>query len=382
LPFAFESTPGLAGEVNQLLSKREKQTRVSEIGELSLTSAISGGADHLLYLIGWMTAGPPNLSAETLAGAGLWAFFRYGWAFEDHPRHVAVRPAAVAIRGRNRAVFSEATGIGASARLLTKGVFPEGPVLVADLDDSFDLLSTAGLIRRPPGAAKRPDYLMATHDSSGRWQLAVLECKGTVNGRRKAISQLATGATQAVSLTSPLPMRCFATASALNLDEEVREIVTLGVEASERGGTRSGEGLEDLPEGLIDAALIRAMRILGRFEEALALTGLEQMDLRDRLAVEFGDGSEIGQMRFRAGTRQMVGRQVILNSPSASGVAEIGFDLELLRAMLAPADRPFLVSDQLAGLQKAARVSPDFPDEPAILFRDGVALRWEQTRAI
>jgi len=36
-----------------------------------------------------------------------------------------------------------------------------------------------------------------------------------------------------------------------------------------------------------------------------------------------------------------------------------------------------LVTEELAALQKASRISPDYPDEPAILFRDGTALSWQ-----
>lgn len=377
MPFSLESTPGLAADVNNLLVESGETLTVEPIAELEGATNVAGGAQHLLYTIGWMTAGPPSLSYETIAGAGLWAFLRYGWAFEDNRHHVAVKGEAVAIRGRNRAVFSEATGIGASAHILARGIFPEGPLLVADLDDVGRELAEAGLIEQIRSNARRPDYLIARFDGSEGWSLAVLECKGTVSDRRRAVEQLKAGALQAASVASSWPLRQFAMATALNLDAEVREIASFGVEVQpQRGG---GEHLlvEDLPEVLIDASLVRGLRVLGRFEEAAEVGGLRGGSIRENLAAQFAGRQTGGQVLFSAGTREMVGRRVILNAPQGTLVAEIGLDLELLRAMLAPTERSMLVTEQLIGLQKASRISPDFPEEPAVLFRDGTALRWQ-----
>jgi hypothetical protein len=377
MPFSSESTRGLAADVNALLAESGESLRVGPIAEIEAASRLRGGAQHLLYTIGWMTAGPPSLSAETIAGAGLWAFLRYGWAFEDSARHVAVRREAVAIRGRNRAVFSEAAGIGASAHILARGVFPEGPVLVADLDDAGAELTAAGFIHGLPSNARRPDYLIARLDGSGGWSLAVLECKGTVSDRHRAVEQLKTGALQAASVTSRLPLRRFAMATALHLDEDVREIVSYGVELVSGPGDDERAAAHELPEGLIDATLVRKLRVLGRFEEAAEIGGLGDGDVRGFLAAQFSDGRTGGQVPFNAGTREMVGRRLVLDTPEGIRVAEIGVDLWLLRAMLAPTDRSILVTEELLALQKASRISPDFPDEPAVLFRDGTALSWQ-----
>lgn len=377
MPFSLESTRHLAADVNSSLFESGETLAVVPIPELEPTASVGGGAQHLLYTIGWMTAGPPSLSAETITGAGLWAFLRYGWAFEDAPRHVAVRNEAVAIRGRNRAVFSEATGIGASAHILARGVFPEGPVLVADLDDAGAELAEAGLIQLLPSTARRPDYLIAGLDPLQGWSLAVLECKGTVGDRSRAVGQLKTGALQAASVTSRLPLRRFAMATALHLDAEVREIVSFGVELDPSPEIDETAPADSLPEGLIDATLMRGLRVLGRFEEAAEIGGLEGRDVRAYLDQQFSDVQTGGQVSFKAGTREMVGRRLVLDTARGVRVAEIGIDLRLLRAMLAPTERSTLVAEELIALQKASRISPGFPDEPAVLFRDGTALSWQ-----
>jgi hypothetical protein len=216
--------------------------------------------------------------------------------------------------------------------------------------------------------------VIATRDGHQGWSIAVFESKGTVGNRNVAVQQLKAGASQAASVTSPLPSRHFALSTALNLDAEVREIASYGVEVSSPYGRGERMRVEELPEGLVDAALVRGLRVLGRFEEAAAVGGLEDEDMRAYVAAQFSEDRTGAQVLFKAGAREMVGRRVILNATQGNLVAEIGIDLRLLRAMLAPTERSLRVTDELMALQLGSRVSPDSPTEPAVLFRDGTAL--------
>ena len=281
MAFAVSSTPGLARKVNDGLLRQGQALTVEAVPELAAITAVPGGARDLLNAIGWMTAGPPSLTAEALRGAGRWAFTRYGWAFENHSGgFVAATDEARAIGGRNRAVFSEAVGVGASGWLIANAIIPSGPLLVADLEDTMALLSAEGVLKRwPESGRKRPDYLFAIGDRSGLWKLISLEAKGTINGENTSVGQLIGGASQAVSIVSVLPVRSLAMSSSVNLDQS-RKVETFAVEvvdpSSENSAAPAG-----LPDAVFDAGLLRALRLAGRFEaaEAIAAGSRPSLDL-------------------------------------------------------------------------------------------------------
>jgi hypothetical protein len=369
MPFAQESTLALAQRVNAKLTAEGETQFVSPVSELS-ASETAGSANDLLASIGWMTAGPPSLTAAALRGAGDWAFTRYFWAFEDAARCLAATPEARAIRRRNRAVFSEAIGIGASGWLLSNAIMPSGPLLVADLDDSLDHLVGAGVLNlRASSSGTRPDFLFAAARPGGGWQLFVIECKGNVAGRGVAIRQLATGAAQVASMNSPLPMRRLVMASAVELDDSQRQVKTYAVELS-GSDDAAGPELRALPEAVVDASLFRALRLTGRSDLAEQIRGEDRAQARAELDKHLPE-------TYEAAGRPLVSQVLRINWGEATLRIEVGIDSQLLRAMLQSSpDRLERVRMQLNELEPAARRSRELPERQQILMPDGTFLRW------
>ena len=326
MAFEVESTGALARRVS-LHKEAPSGVTLREVPELSGKSSTTCSASELLCWMGWLTAGPPSLTAEALRTAGAWALLRYFWALGYNPRGAVVpTEEATAIRNHNRVSFSEAVGVGVGGQLAVSAIAPGGPVLVANLDDAIHLLRSTGLVSTASSASKLPDYLLASLGPAG-WRLMAVECKGTVGDLSTSVEQMARGVKQVQALSSRLPLRRLVFGAALHLDGgEKREVKAYAVEVGAARGAK--EPMEELPSAVLDAALVRGLRCAGMHEladsvraEGVPPGGLPLPQVEENL-------DPIAR-------RQMMGASAVWRLADGDVRAELGIDLEMLRALAA-----------------------------------------------
>jgi hypothetical protein len=341
------------------------------VPEFAAASSTPCDSTDLLSWMGWMTAGPPTLAAEVLRSAGYWAWVRYRWALED--AHEVVRPTAAArsIRQHTRSMFSEAVGVGTAGYVGCLRLAPSGSLAVVNLDDTIDPLLTSRVIRRRFGSGKRqPDYLIIGGLDRGRVELLAIECKGTVKNERTAIGQLVAGVRQVLGVESDLPMRRVVFATSLDLDEKEPAVRCHAIEVKAEDRFQGGLDIEVAREAVRDAALIRALRCAGRYDDAERT--------RQGYVADWFEPQET----FRIADRPMVGRGVELLSVDAHLRAEVGVDLELLRALAAPRSERQALLEPLEGeipdQERDRRIDSPERVQQETLMRDGLGIRFER----
>lgn len=366
------STNELAREVEAKLAELPPGVAIAPVPEFAAAPLTPCDSTELLSWMGWMTAGPPTLAAEVLRSAGRWAWVRYRWALEDD--HGIVKPTADArsIRQHTRAMFSETVGVGTAGYLGCLRLVPSGSLTVVNLDDTIDPLLRGGVIRRRFGSGKKqPDYLIVRGLDSGHVELLAIECKGTVKNRKTAIGQLAAGVRQVLGIESGSPLRRVVFATSLELDEKKPTVQCYAIEVEVEARPRVELDPEAVREGVRDAALIRALRCAGRYAAAERT--------RQGYVAEWTEP----QATFEIAGRPMAGNRAEITSAESRLRAEVGVDLDLLRALAAP------------GLERQARLEPlaqeipgregrrrriDTPErvQEEALMRDGLGLRFER----
>lgn len=373
------SSPALAREVGAKVKAMPSGVSVVPVSEFAATPLDPCDSTELLGWMGWMTAGPPTLAAETLRSAGLWAWVRYRWALWDGRGVVRPTAEARAIRQHTRSVFSETVGVGAAGLLGCRRLVPTGYLGVANLDDSIDPLLRSGLIRHSFGSGrKQPDYLIATGLRGDPIKLLAIECKGTVKSEKTAIGQLAAGVPQVLGIESGLPLRRVVFATTLDLDDKDPQIQCHAIEVRVAGRKGSGLAPEAAREAVRDAALIRALRTAGRFEAA---ERTRQGYVTEWLAPRSGESFEISG-------REVVGRRVSFEAVDSRLSAEVGVDREVLQALGGPRPtRKARLDSALEGLpgteeqgRKSIRTAERVEEQH--LMRDGLAVRFAMEGAI
>jgi hypothetical protein len=375
----INSGPALAREVMAKVKSIPSGVSVVQVPEFAAKPLDPCDSTELLGWMGWMTAGPPTLAAETLRSAGLWAWLRYRWALGDGRGVVRPTAEARAIRQHTRSVFSETVGVGAAGYLGCRRLFPSGPLAVANLDDSIEPLLRSGLIQRRFGSGRRqPDYLIATGLRGGALELLAIECKGTVKSEKMAIGQLAAGVRQVLGVESSQPLRRVVLATTLELDEKDPQVQCHAIEvkvSGRRGGTLD---LESAREAVRDAALIRALRTAGRYEAAERT--------RQGYAAEWPAPGE--DETFELSGREVVGRRVSFETVDARLSAAVGVDREVLQALGGPRQtRNARLNSAIEGLpftdeqRRGSIRTPELVEEEA-LMRDGLAVRFAMEGAI
>lgn len=368
----ISSTSQLAAEVTAAL-KSPVSASITGVPEFAGTTVVPCDSTDLLHWIGWMTAGPPSLAADVLRSAGRWALIRYRWALEDRAGIIRPTPDARSIKQHTRSTFSEAVGIGAAGYLGCREVVPPvGSIAVVNLDDAIDLLLRRGILRKPRGyGRKQPDYIIATGLGGSGLELLAVESKGTVKTKAVAIGQLAAGVHQVLGIESDLPMRRIVFATTLDLDAEAPEVRCHAIEVKPAAGSPGEPDLLAAEEAILDAALIRSLRCAGRYDIAQQVRLGSQERWFDVQA-----NSEI------AG-RPMAGNRAELAAEGALLVAELGIDIDVLRALGEPgAERRELVertirsiSEQREGYRERTEGAGELRQET--LMRDGVGIRFE-----
>jgi hypothetical protein len=346
---------------------------IASVPEFAVVSSTPCDSTDLLSWMGWMTAGPPTLAAEVLRSAGRWAWVRYRWALEDE--RGAVRPTADArsIRQHTRSMFSETVGVGVAGYLGSQHLVPSGSLAVVNLDDTIDPLLRSGVIRRRFGLGKKqPDYLIVRGLDSGRMELLAIECKGTVKSEKTAIGQLAAGVRQVLGVESDLPLRRVVFATSLGLDGKEPAVRCYAIEVKAEDRPQGELDFDAKREAVRDAALIRALRCAGRYAAAERT--------RKGYVAEWLEPQEA----FRIAGRPMAGHRAELLSVDSRLQAEVGVDLELLRALAAAGP------ERQALLEPLAREIPrrdgdrhrriDTPErvQQETLMRDGLGIRFER----
>jgi hypothetical protein len=375
----INSGPALARAVMAKVKSIPSGVSIVQVPEFAAKPLDPCDSTELLSWMGWMTAGPPTLAAETLRSAGLWAWFRYRWALGDARGVVRPTAEARAIRQHTRSVFSETVGVGAAGYLGCRRLFPYGPLGVANLDDSIEPLLRSGLIRRGFGSGrKQPDYLIATGLRSGAVELLAIECKGTVKSEKMAIGQLAAGVRQVLGIESDHPLRRIVLATTLELDEKDPQVQCHAIEVEVARGREVTPSLESAREAVRDAALIRALRTAGHYEaaERTRLGYVEEWPLP-------GDDET-----FEISGREVVGRRVSFENVDVRLSAAVGVDREVLQALQGPrATRNARLESALEGLpltderRRGSIRTPERIEEEA-LMRDGLTVHFEMEGAI
>lgn len=373
MPFEVESTSSLARAVS-VHPDAPNAPPITLVPQLKGTVLRNGTARDVLCAVGWLTAGPPSVTAAALRTAGFWALLRYHWALEDDGRgFVAPTIEARDIRHHTRVAFSEAIGIGVAGWLTTTAIWPRGPLLVADVDDVIDRLIKAGLVQRKSNRKKQPDYLFAVPSPGSIGELMLVECKGTISDRNVSIGQLARGAWQVDAISSSFSMRKLIFATALRLDDR-REMTGHAVELLDGGQrTRSGgAGIEAdaLAELFLDASLIRGLRCAGRY------------DLADFVRRETDPVAVFRELEylptFSVAEREVVGTQFTFEEAGYLIDVAIGIDIEVLRALAEPRKPRLAALTDLLESLVTARHSEGGEIERGveeILMPDGVAVR-------
>lgn len=376
----------LAVVSNELLAHRVAEKaelpaggEIIPVAEFATAPLSPCDATELLSWMGSMTAGPPTLAAEVLRSAGSWAWIRYRWALEDMAGIIRPTPDARAIRGHTRSMFSETVGVGAAGYLGCLRLVPAGFLAIANLDDVMEPLERDGLIRRRHNwGKKQPDYLLASGEGglpafgSGSMHLTAIECKGTIKSENAAIGQLSAGVRQVVGIESDLPLRRFVFATTLELDENEPIVNTYAIEVKTTDRPHAPLDLAAAWDSILDAALIRGLRIVGRHQEA------------ERLRHGYSPDA-IGQdAEFQIEENWMAGESVELLAGATRLRAEVGIDVELLRTLeLRGSERRqaiIPVLNRLSVRDQARRRPVDNPEElrQEVLLRDGTGVRLER----
>jgi hypothetical protein len=295
-------------------------------------------------------------------------------------RGEVVKPTAEArsIKKHTRSMFSETVGIGAAGSTACRHLFPSGFLTVANLDDTMEPLERSGLIRRRPNWGKRqPDYLIARHlggaraFGTGPMELLAIECKGTIKNEKAAVGQLVRGVRQVVGIESGLPLRRVVFATTMALDDLNPVVRTHAVEVITKDRPLRPPKMETAWDAVLEAALIRALRIIGRFEQA-------ESRLHGYPIEPLGPLAE-----FEVAGERVAGRSVALTSSGVRLGAEIGFDVDLLRSLEVPGpERRFAVGpaiERLAAREQHLRSDGLQQLWREDLLRDGLAVRVERT---
>lgn len=366
------STDELVRGVEAKVGELPSGAAIISVPEFAAAPLAPCDSTELLSWMGWMTAGPPTLAAEVLRSAGRWAWVRYRWALEDE--HGVVRPTADArsIRKHTRSMFSESVGVGAAGYLGCLRLIPSGTLAVVNLDDAIDPLLRSGVIRRRFGPGKKqPDYLIVRGLDGGPMELLAIECKGTVKNEKTAIGQLAAGVRQVLGVVSDLPLRRVVLATSLELDENEPAVRCYAIEVEIEGSRRSEFDFRAAREAVRDAALIRALRCAGRYGAA------------ERIRQGYFPEWIEPQEDFRIAGRPMAGHRAEILSADSSLRAEVGVDLDLLRALAASrSEREAQLEPQVREIpgQEDRRRRIDTPErvQQETLMRDGLGIRFER----
>lgn len=367
------STYGLARQVEARVAELPPGAAIVAVPEFAATPLTPCDSTELLSWMGWMTAGPPTLAAEVLRSAGHWAWVRYRWALEDERKVVRPTADARSIRLHTRSMFSETVGVGAAGYLGCLRLVPSGSLAVINLDDTIDPLLRSGVIRRRFGfGRKQPDYLIVRGLDSGRMELLAIECKGTVKNEKTAIGQLAAGVRQVLGVESDLPLRRVVFATTMELDEKRPAVRCYAIEVAVEDSPQGSLDLEAGREAMRDAALIRALRCAGLYAAA------------ERTRRGYVADWPKPQESFRIVDRPMVGRRAEIFFAGSRLRAEVGVDLDLLRALGAhgperQARLELLLAQEIPG-QGEDRRRIDTPErvQQETLMRDGLGIRFER----
>lgn len=159
--------------------------------------------DALLQLA---VATRPRYRRDVLGMYLWWGLLRYLGFFETSSEEASgqkalrVSPAGQAIVGRQRSVASEDLGIGFGVLLarhwLRHSGIAHGAINIIDVDVALESCLLKLQSKSAGNRSRRPDYLIHAYDPSlGCHYVRVLECKGTIDGKR-ADKQLASAVEQ------------------------------------------------------------------------------------------------------------------------------------------------------------------------------------------
>lgn len=157
---------------------------------------------------------PPRHIAQHLVG-WQWTLYRYGCLIAARPQGspLGLNDLVCDYRYHHMTALSEAFGVGCGLsyalrwlQFVAPAARIQPPVDVEFVLDTGQIL--VGGIPVPfqpaPNATRRPDYLIAAQQPTGRIRLLVVECKGNSDGRQSVVDQMCTAMFQLEGITFQL----------------------------------------------------------------------------------------------------------------------------------------------------------------------------------
>ncbi len=298
-PSLWELLSGLSTEANLVYeSSTDLCTRVASLCGQALTPAInldtslpgvpsplSGGHRasitaspyHLLHAMGQTIRGQSILPPPLSRFSGHWAVVAYLSCFRPPappptPIELRLSPYANALRGRQRAIWSEAMAIGV-ADFLTERSLEAGATVsqLLDVDGGWLKWAIDAKLVTHLEPKRRPDYLAVRYTPGGPEILAI-ECKGRNGARKSGIRGLANAMGQATSVgPAAFPVRHWSVAAACSRNND---------------GTWHPQVVEAISAPaapLPDHDLATASRALERLQNAQLLEAIGDIRLAHRL---------------------------------------------------------------------------------------------------
>jgi hypothetical protein len=231
-------------------------------GEDKAPIAVQALPISLLGALGTATAGPPTVGRSLLRMSGHWATARYAWAFDMpgpiatlgiHPRLLRLSDPTDDVRYHRRALMSEDFGMAVASRLIRDVLRGGGTRPVAlEADTIIDRLLHAGhIVRRHARSGRRsqqPDLFFGGRPA-GKPVLAVVECKGSSDGRATMVDQLAAGAHQALSVAGrAIPTRHFVVGAVVTRTRRTPEVHAVEVTTEDAAVADDGDADATLEE--------------------------------------------------------------------------------------------------------------------------------------
>jgi hypothetical protein len=174
---------------------------------------------ELLHAIGQTTRGTNILPWPLSWFSGHWAVAAYLSCFRlsaspPSPCELRLSPHAHALKGRQRAIWSEGVAIGVASLLVQRSLGPkESASQLLDVDQGWLKWAVNKRYVTHVNPKRRPDYLVR-RETPGP-EIMVIECKGTNGARGSGIRALADAIGQATSVGSAvLPVKQWAVAAA------------------------------------------------------------------------------------------------------------------------------------------------------------------------